>query len=111
MFRLNDRVLHAKSGRVYRIVDLPTRLRIEAGMVPAYSYVLDQYPIGRLANDTTLWASLFQKPMLEAKVIVPADRVTPQVLDATVIENVREALQQQLGMSIEIALVEPERKA
>lgn len=56
--------------------------------------------------DLSLPGALFVKPMLEAKVIVPEDRVTPMVLEAQVIENVREAIAQQTGMHVTVALVE-----
>lgn len=48
-FRVGERLRHVKSGRIYRIVDLPTRMRIEATAAPAYSYCLADSP------DITLW--------------------------------------------------------
>lgn len=48
-FSLGQRVRHVKTGRVYRIVDLPSRCRIEATGAPAYSYCL----VG--GADITLW--------------------------------------------------------
>lgn len=48
-FRNGQRVRHVASGRVYRIVDLPARCKIEATAAPAYSYCLANDP------DITLW--------------------------------------------------------
>lgn len=51
MFRPHERVIHVSTGNVYRIVDVPTRLRISETNEPAYSYTLDHGP------EITLWVS------------------------------------------------------
>lgn len=48
-FKHGQRVRHVATGRVYRIVDLPARCRIEATGAPAYSYCLAFEP------EITLW--------------------------------------------------------
>lgn len=52
--------------------------------------------------------SLFTTPQFQAKVTIPEGSLTPPVLDATVVDNVREIIEQQTGMHIELSLVEPE---
>lgn len=41
-FVFGQRVRHVSTGAIYRIVDLPTRCRIDATGEPAYSYCLDR---------------------------------------------------------------------
>lgn len=52
-------------------------------------------------------SALFQKPTLRASVAVPEDAVTAPTVSAEVLDNVRAVLEQQTGMRIEVALVEP----
>lgn len=51
--------------------------------------------------------ALFKRPQIQAKVVVPEDAVTAPVLNAAVLDNVREVLQQQTGMDVSVSLVEP----
>lgn len=51
---------------------------------------------------------LFQRPQLKASITIPEDKVTPSVLSASVLDNVKEVLEQQTGMDISIAVVEHE---
>lgn len=50
--------------------------------------------------------ALFKRPQIQAKVVIPEDAVTAPVLNATVLDNVREALQQQTGLDVSVSLVE-----
>jgi hypothetical protein len=50
--------------------------------------------------------ALFARPQLQAKLTVPEGAVSKPVIDATVLDNVREVLQQQTGMDIKLSLVE-----
>ena len=52
--------------------------------------------------------ALFVRPQLQARVIVPESCVSRPVIDATVLDNVREVLQQQTGLDITVSLVENE---
>jgi hypothetical protein len=54
--------------------------------------------------------ALFERPALEARISVPADQVNRPTINAAVVENIREVLQQQLGVDLRISLVEPEAK-
>lgn len=54
--------------------------------------------------------ALFARPRLEARIAVPADQVSRPTINAAVVENIREALQQQLGVDLQIAVVVPEGK-
>ena len=51
--------------------------------------------------------ALFMRPQIQAKVVVPADAVTPPVLDVAVVDNVREVLERETGLSITLAVVNP----
>ena len=50
--------------------------------------------------------ALFVKPQLEAKVIIPESAVSKPVIDATVLDNVREIMEQQTGLDVSVRLVE-----
>lgn len=50
MFRPHQRVVHVVTGSVYRVVDVPPRLRLAATDEPAYSYTLAH------GDPITLWA-------------------------------------------------------
>lgn len=60
-----------------------------------------------LKLQVTLPKAIFQTPTLEAKVIIPEDAVSKPLIDASVIDNVREVIQQQTGMAVTISVVEP----
>lgn len=49
---------------------------------------------------------LFSRPTLQASITVPAGATIGKVIDATVLDNVREVLQQQTGLDITISIVE-----
>lgn len=51
---------------------------------------------------------LFERPILRAAITVPTGATISKTINATVLDNVREVLQQQTGLDIRIALVEPE---
>jgi hypothetical protein len=51
--------------------------------------------------------TLFKKPQLQATVVIPQSSVSPPVIDATVLDNVKEILEQQTGLAITLNLVEP----
>lgn len=50
--------------------------------------------------------TLFAKPQLEAKVVIPQNAVSQPTIDATVLDNVREILEQKTGLDVSVALVE-----
>jgi hypothetical protein len=49
---------------------------------------------------------LFMKPVLEARISVPADRLLPVKIDADVAENITQTLKQNLGMDLNISIEE-----
>lgn len=51
--------------------------------------------------------TLFKKPQLQASVTIPEDSVTAPVLNAQVLDNVKEVLAQTTGMDISLRVVEP----
>lgn len=55
--------------------------------------------------------ALFTQPQIQASVVIPEDAVTPPVLDAQVLDNVREVLEQHTGMAIKLSVVEPQPNA
>lgn len=58
--------------------------------------------------DVEVPRALFDKPVLRAKVGVPASAAVGSVITAEVADNVAELLQAQLGLRIEIAVPEVE---
>ena len=50
--------------------------------------------------------SLWDEPKLEATITVPEDKVSAPVIDAGVVDNLQEVISQQLGVSLQIAVVE-----
>lgn len=48
--------------------------------------------------------ALFKKPLLEAKISVPADKVSPAVIDASVTDNIAQVVRQNLGIDMKITL-------
>jgi hypothetical protein len=53
--------------------------------------------------------TLFKKPSLRASIEVPESAVSAPVIDSAVVDNIREIVQQQLGVDLQIAVVEPTR--
>lgn len=51
--------------------------------------------------------ALFNRPQLQAKITIPQSAVTAPVVDAQVLDNVREILQQQTGLDVSVSLVSP----
>lgn len=47
---------------------------------------------------------LFQKPILKASVTVPADGLSPAVVEADVINNIEDTIRQNLGIEMTITL-------
>lgn len=56
--------------------------------------------------------ALFTKPRLEASVTIPEEASTPELLSATVVENVREAVESVTGLKFAVTVVQetPEGK-
>ncbi len=50
--------------------------------------------------------ALFQRPQLHARITVPESAVSKPVIDATVLDNIKESLTQQFGLDVQVALVE-----
>jgi hypothetical protein len=58
--------------------------------------------------DLAVPEALFVRPELKATITVPADQVNKPIINAAVLENIREVMQQQLGVDLRIAVVEAE---
>lgn len=54
--------------------------------------------------------SLWDEPQLEATITVPDDKVSAPVIDAEVMDNIQEVLSQQLGVSLEISVIEQDQR-
>lgn len=52
--------------------------------------------------------ALWEEPELHASIIVPETAVSKPVIDAQVLDNIQAVLNQQLGMSLQISVVENE---
>lgn len=50
--------------------------------------------------------SLFKVPQLRASITVPEDSVSAPVIEAEVLENIKEELNQQLGVDLSIQVIE-----
>jgi hypothetical protein len=50
--------------------------------------------------------ALFERPQLQARIVVPDSAVSKPVIDATVLDNIQQVLNQQLGLDIRVSLVE-----
>lgn len=53
--------------------------------------------------------ALFKKPLLEAKITVPADAVTPTVISSDVTDNIADVVRSQLGLDMKISVVDQEQ--
>ena len=60
--------------------------------------------------DINLPDELFRRPRLEAKINIPEDAATPDVLNSEVVENVREAIEQSTGLQFSINVIKEESK-
>jgi hypothetical protein len=59
--------------------------------------------------DVKVPRAIFQTPALKATISVPEDAVSKPLIDAVVLDNVREIIQQQTGLNVSVSLVEPTR--
>lgn len=50
--------------------------------------------------------ALFERPQLQARIVVPESAVSKPVIDATVIDNIQETLNKQFGLDVRVSLVE-----
>lgn len=50
--------------------------------------------------------AMFKRPQIQATVTIPENAVTPPVLEANVLDNVREVLTQQTGMDVTVRVVD-----
>lgn len=53
-------------------------------------------------------SGLFERPQIQAKIVIPENSITPKVLDATVLDNVREVLEAQTGFDVRVSIVDSE---
>lgn len=53
--------------------------------------------------------ALWEEPELRASIVVPDDAVSKPVIDAQVLDNIQEILNQQLGINLQISVVDDER--
>ena len=49
---------------------------------------------------------LFVKPQLSAQITVPKDAISPPVIDAEVVDNIQAVVSKELGVNLEIAVIE-----
>lgn len=61
-----------------------------------------------IAQTLQLPNALFQKPSLEATVIIPDSAAMPQQIEADVVENAREAIEQATGLEVRITVEQNE---
>jgi uncharacterized membrane protein len=59
--------------------------------------------------DVKVPRAIFQTPALKATISFPEDAVSKPLIDAVVLDNVREIIQQQTGLNVSVSLVEPTR--
>jgi hypothetical protein len=52
---------------------------------------------------------LFIKPQLEASIQVPSDSVNKPVIEADVIDNIQEIVSRELGIDLNIGILETEQ--
>jgi hypothetical protein len=55
--------------------------------------------------------ALFTRPILQASINVPEGAVSKPVIDATVLDNIKESLNQQFGLDVRVSLVENDRES
>lgn len=55
--------------------------------------------------DLSVPRALFTKPQLQASITIPESSVTAPVLDAIVLDNIKEVLSQQLGVDINLTVI------
>lgn len=61
--------------------------------------------------DVAVPEALFKRPALHAKVSVPENATIGQtIINAEVADNVRELLEKQLGMRVDVSVPEPEER-
>lgn len=51
--------------------------------------------------------ALFKRPQLKASITIPESSVSSPVIDATVLDNIREIMCQQTGLDVSVSLVDP----
>lgn len=54
--------------------------------------------------------ALFDKPSLEAKIVVPKEAVSKPVITADVIDNVQDIIKQNTGFEVRLEVVEKEEE-
>lgn len=52
--------------------------------------------------------SLFQKPQLNASIVVPDEAVAPQTIQADMADNIREAIETATGLEVKLTIESPE---
>lgn len=77
--------------------DLKARL---ANKLPALA--VGEVPI---KVDVSVPDALFKRPQLQASITVPESSVSSPVIDAVVLDNIQQVLQQQTGMDVKVSLV------
>jgi hypothetical protein len=55
--------------------------------------------------EMTLPDSLFKKPIIQAKVVIPNNAVTPEALNAEVLLNTKDLLEKGTGLRVELVSV------
>lgn len=60
-----------------------------------------------IALDLEIPDQIFRKPHLSAEITIPDEAAMPSVIDATVSENVRDAIQQATGLEFAVRIAAP----
>jgi hypothetical protein len=55
--------------------------------------------------------ALFERPQLQARIVVPDSAVSKPVIDATVLDNIQQVLNQQLGLDIRVSVVDNDNQS
>lgn len=61
-----------------------------------------------LKLNITIPDTIFKKPQLEATIQINEEDITKPVINATVLDNIKEVMQQQLGVDVTLSHVQPD---
>ena len=53
---------------------------------------------------------LFSKPRLEASIAIPKEAVSPEIIEADVIDNIQDTIKQNTGVEVKLNLVSQEKE-
>lgn len=64
-----------------------------------------------LKIDVAVPRAIFSTPTLQASITVPEDAIGKPVINASVLDNVREIIAQQTGLDVKVSIIEPTQLA